>query len=251
MIPAHHPDPQHHAATTPPAGESRRHRAAAPYGRADAIADGLLIEVPARLSRQFHFTYPLAVSAQVWADAIAWDSPAEQGKPTRTGQHESTRITEVLWAARQALYMNRTGSSTVRFVVLRVPPVGPETRSLRVTLEISLYAGDCGETVATIRHAHATGEAAAWVVINGRAFPAVAVQTDSTGRAFPVVTVDVLDEVLSRLAGLGIDTTPGEGGAVHVHHHDGLSVTLRPDAHEHYPLQPLAWFTELAVTPTA
>ena len=78
-------------------------RGAVPYTRADAIADALLFEVPPMLSRQFRFTYPVAVTAVAWFDAVAWDVQAEASKPRPTHQCEAGRITDVLWAARHAV----------------------------------------------------------------------------------------------------------------------------------------------------
>lgn len=245
MMPTPHPDPQ------PGCGRQQHGRHARrvhqPYGRSDAIADGLLIEVPVRLSRQFHFTYPVALTAQAWFDTVLWDERAEQGKPTPTGQHECSRITEVLWAARQAQYISRTCSSALNFLVHRVPPTGPETRSLRITLRIAVHAGDCGEAVATISHAHPAEDAAAWFVSpGGPRFPAVAVDSDNSGRSHPVVTVDTLDVILAAASGDGVDATPGAEGTVHVHQQDGITVTLWPDAHGHYPLRRLDWPFEQA-----
>lgn len=243
MMPTPHPEPQpapdpHHGHH----GGRHARRVHQPYGRGDAIADGLLIEVPVRLSRQFHFTYALALTAQAWFDAVYWDDRAEQAKPTPTGQHECSRITEVLWAARQAQYINRTGAPTVNFVVHRVPPTGPETRTLRITLRITVHGGDCGEAVATISHAHPAQDAAAWFIAPGvSAFPAVAIDSDSSGRSYPVVTVDTLDVILAAASGDGVDATLGTEGTVHVHQPDGITVTLWPDAHGHYSLRRLDW----------
>ena len=127
-------------------------RAAVPYTRADAIADALLFEVPPMLSRQFRFTYPVAVTAVAWFDAVAWDVHAEASKPRPTHQCEAGRITDLLWAARHAVDADRTGSHQIEFTVYRVPPTGPQTRALRLTLVLHLHQGDHGETVATIAH---------------------------------------------------------------------------------------------------
>src|SRR6476661_616995 len=97
-------------------------RAAVPYTRADAIADALLFEVPPILSRQFRFTYPVAVTAVAWFDAVAWDAQAEGSKPRPTHQCEAGRITDLLWAARHAVDANPTGSHDIEFTVFRVPP---------------------------------------------------------------------------------------------------------------------------------
>jgi hypothetical protein len=121
-----------------------------PYTRADAIADGLLVEVPPRLTELFRFTCPVAVTQSAWHDAVAWDRWVEAGKPRRTWQTEAGRLTEILWAARRALAAGRDGSRDLEFVIHRVPVRGPETRALRRALVLHLHQGDHGETVATI-----------------------------------------------------------------------------------------------------
>ena len=64
MTPTPHPDHQFQ-----PQSPAREHSRG--YSRADAIADGLLIEVPIRLSGQFGISWPLAVSTLAWFDAVA------------------------------------------------------------------------------------------------------------------------------------------------------------------------------------
>ena len=220
-----------------------------PYTRADAITDGLLIEVPDKLARTFRFSYPVAITQTAWHDTVAWDTRAEARKPRPTGQCETGRITEVLWAARQAAAGNPTGTHDIAFVVHRVPPHGPLTRALRATLVLHIHRGDHGETVATIgprhtQHAgrfHLAGDpATVWF--------AAAFDTDSSGRTHPVVTADTLDAVLAHASDTtgttgtgGIDVTPGTDGDVHVHQPGGITHTLRPDPLGRYHLRPLDW----------
>ena len=234
MMPTQDPiSPPTHPATVPP------------YTRADAITDGLLIEAPPKLTRMFRFPYTVAVTQTAWHDAVAWDAQTEAGKPRPTRQSESGRITEVLWAARHAVYTNRTGSHDIEFVIHRVPPSGPETHALRSTLVIHIHRGDHGETVATIGLAHVqpVGQfhltddpATVWF--------ATGFDTDSTGRLSPVITADTLDEILAAATDItsisGIDVTPGDG-CVHVHEPSGITQTLRPDHLGRYHLRPLDW----------
>ncbi|MGS0685094.1 hypothetical protein ACVBEQ_08075 [Nakamurella sp. GG22] len=239
-MPTHHPDPR------PPSCRNGASRPAGvlPYTRADAITDALLFEVPARLSRLFRFTYPVAVTAQAWFDAVHWDHAAERGKPRPTGETEAGRITEVLWAARQAVSTCPTGSHDIPFTVHRVPPTGPVTRTTRLTLQISIHQGDHGETVATIGHHPAP--------IAGRfhlpdtaeiRWPAAAFDHDPQGRVHPVVTADTLDAVLAavtQIAGLCVsDVSPGLDEDLHVFCTDGSTVTLRPDEAGRYHLRAL------------
>lgn len=217
-----------------------------PYTRADAITDGLLIEVPTKLTGTFRFTYPLAVTQTAWYDSIAWDPQTEAGKPRPTRQSESGRLTEVLWAARQAVYTNGTGSHDIEFLVHRVPPHGRETHALRSSLVLHIHRGDHGETVATIglAHLHPVGQ---FHLTDDpdTLWPATGFDTDNTGRMHPVTTADTLDEILAAATEItsisGIDVTPGDGGAVHVHVPEGITHTLRPDHLGRYHLRPLDW----------
>ena len=239
MMPNQHTHPH----SEPPA--DRRHRLA--YTRAEAIADGLLIEVPTRLSRQFGFTLPLAVTAQAWFDAVAWDAEAEAAKPRPTGEHESGRIAELLFAARQATTSHPTSSNghPLEFTVHRVPPVGRETRALSLTLKISHHTGDHGEPVATIEHANHTRAGAFRLACGDRLSSrwfAVGFDQPTTDDACPVVTPDTLDAVLAEATDiLGIVTTAFPSGTVHVRHPAGHTVTLRTDGDGHYPLRNLGW----------
>ena len=221
-------------------------RAALPYTRADAIADALLFEVPTILSRQFRFTYPLAVTAVAWFDTVAWDARAEACKPRPTHQCEAGRITDLLWAARHAVDADRTGSHDIEFTVYRVPPTGPQTRALRLTLILHVHRGDHGETVATIAHPipphvghfHLREDPAT-------VWPAVGIDRDHAGNRFPVITADTLDEFLPHIAEAfsvrGIQIISGRDGFVHVAEREGPVATLRPDDHGRYHLRSLGW----------
>ncbi|MGS0688899.1 DUF6573 family protein, partial [Nakamurella sp. GG22] len=253
------------AAAPPEQSRGRRAaRAAQPYGRADAIADGLLIEVPIRLSRQFNFQYPLAITAAAWCDAVQWTEATERGKATGSGQNEASRLTEVLWVARLALYTNRTGTHDLDFLVHRVPVYGPDTRPLRLTLRVSVHPGDCGETVATIGHAHQP-VAGTFVLADpdrppaGQpviGWPAADLEHDRSGRVHPVVTADILDRILAAATDLtstsGIEVSTGKRrgdllarpGRHHRHPAPrpqrpllaappGLAVPVHPPAHHH------------------
>ncbi|HEY5148884.1 MAG TPA: DUF6573 family protein [Mycobacterium sp.] len=222
-------------------------RAAVPYTRADAIADALLFEVPPILSRQFRFTYPVAVTAVAWFDAVAWDVQAEASKSRPTHQCEAGRITDLLWAARHAVDADRTGSHEIEFTVFRVPPTGSQTRALRLTLVLHLHRGDHGETVATIAHPSPPHVGHFHLYEDpATVWPAVGIDRDhTTGYRFPVVTADTLDEFLGHIVDVfcvrGIEVMTGLDGFVHVAERDGRVRTLRPDDHGRYHLRSLGW----------
>lgn len=117
------------------------------YTRAQALTDGVLIEVSRAVSIEAGFRWPVALTAGAWADAVAWDERAEKAKPS--GQSEAGRLWDVLFMARQALRRAPFGEQRVAFQVLRLPATGSEMHPLPVTLHVSPSLGDDGEPVLT------------------------------------------------------------------------------------------------------
>jgi len=124
------------------------------YTRADAITDRLLVEVPPSLIRLYRLPWPVAVTAQAWADVIAW--------PTAPQRHESEegRLFDVLVMAKTSIEL-RQPQMDYPLTIWRVPPAKPAWRvppakpahpRRPVRLVLSLHEGDHGETVATIAH---------------------------------------------------------------------------------------------------
>ena len=115
------------------------------YTRADAITDRLLIDVPPSLIRLHRLPWPVAVTAQAWADVIAW--------PTAQQRHESEehRLFDVLVMAKTSIEL-RQSQIDYPFTIWRVPPATPTHPRRPVRLVLSLHEGDSGETVATIAH---------------------------------------------------------------------------------------------------
>lgn len=69
------------------------------YSRADALADGALVDCSA-LARELGFAAPVAVTREAWADLVAWsDADSRRQVP----QDETGRLWDVLWMARGAL----------------------------------------------------------------------------------------------------------------------------------------------------
>ena len=71
------------------------------------------------------------------------------------------QCSNALWVARHAPYTSRTGRQDTGSWSTRVPPTGPVTRAIRLTLRIMIHEGDHGETVDTIAHPQATRAASA------------------------------------------------------------------------------------------
>lgn len=111
------------------------------YTRAQAIADGVLVDVT-RTAREAGFKVPVALTAAVWADCVAWN-PAVALQP----QDEAGRLWDLLSMA--ALEARRAPDAVEqRFGVLRVPSRG--WRPELVELMAHIGAGDHGEPVITI-----------------------------------------------------------------------------------------------------
>lgn len=86
--------------------------------RADALAAGDLIEVPAEMTRDAGLTRPVAVTRAVWEDCVAW-TPADR---ERTGaiQDEDGRLWDVVWMASRFM-LRHPDRSRLAFEVWRVP----------------------------------------------------------------------------------------------------------------------------------
>lgn len=106
------------------------------YTRADAIADGTLVDLSewaSPLEMMGGFTIPVAVTRAVWCLIEA---------PKRSGQDTRGRAHDVLWMARVAARAYRGGTDAFLFTVR----IG--RRNQRLAIHIG--PGDQGERVATI-----------------------------------------------------------------------------------------------------
>ena len=114
------------------------------YSRADAIADGTLVDV-SKTAREAGFRIPVAMTAAAWADCVAWsDTDSER----QTSQHEAGRQWDVLWMA--SLAARRAQGERCPFQLYRVPLSGRATRPRLTTLHLHIGPGDDGEPVITI-----------------------------------------------------------------------------------------------------
>jgi hypothetical protein len=111
-----------------------------PYTRADAIRDGVLIDVSA-VAREAGIRYPVALTRAVWERCVAVP-------PGVICQDEAGRLWDVLWQLRVAIGRSADGA-VVRFGVHvrndnreRTPPL--------VRLKAASGPGDDGAPVATV-----------------------------------------------------------------------------------------------------
>ncbi|MEX2123864.1 MAG: DUF6573 family protein [Woeseia sp.] len=116
------------------------------YTRAQAIEDGVLIDVT-ETAKEAGFRWPVAVTAAVWSDCIAWndDDNTDQGY-----QDQSGRLWDVLFMASYAVRTANRPDRQLQFSLQRVPRGGRSTVAQRVTLRLLAGPGDDGEPVITI-----------------------------------------------------------------------------------------------------
>jgi hypothetical protein len=104
------------------------------YTRAEAIADGVLIDVSA-MARDAGLTFPVAVTAAVWADCVK----VPRGV---VGQDERGRLWDLLWMLRVAIHVAPPGKSELRY---RVAVRNDNRRAKQVTLKSVCGPGDDAE----------------------------------------------------------------------------------------------------------
>lgn len=115
------------------------------YSRADMIADGFLVEVPQKLSREAGIKFPVGILVEAWADSIEWN---EADSERQTYQDESGRLWDILYMFREAA--RRTSGDTLLFKVARIPRDGHSTEPQEVAIKAIIGPGDTMEPVITI-----------------------------------------------------------------------------------------------------
>jgi hypothetical protein len=121
------------------------------YTRAQAIADGVLRDV-SDTGKEAGFIHPMALTAAVWAEAVAWD--AANG----AGQDEDGRLWDVVFMAyasvRRARGRRAAATNRLGYAIYRIPnvPDAMEPNELELVMEVG--PGDDGEPVITIMLPH-------------------------------------------------------------------------------------------------
>ena len=116
------------------------------YTRADAIADGYLVDV-SEVAREAGFRWPVAMTRTVWDDCVEWD---DEDSKRQTHQDKSGRLWDAIWMAFVAI-KQATGNGTELFYQLyRVPRGGRKTQARCITLKLVTGPGDDGEPVVTV-----------------------------------------------------------------------------------------------------
>lgn len=114
------------------------------YTRAQAIADGALIDVT-DTGREAGFIHPVALTTAAWAEAVAWTRDNDEY------QDEAGRLWDVLTMARVTIRRSGTQEQDrVEFRVLRIPNTPRATRPRLTSLVIHIGPGGAGEPVLTV-----------------------------------------------------------------------------------------------------
>ena len=115
------------------------------YTRAQAVADGVLIDVT-DMAREAGFRVPVAVTRAVWEDCVAW---SDEDSERQVHQDENGRLWDVLWMACMAA-RGCPGRDRLIYRLYRVPRDGSSTAAVETPLKLVVGPGDRGEPVATI-----------------------------------------------------------------------------------------------------
>ena len=116
------------------------------YTRAQAIEDGVLIDVGS-MAKEAGFKWPVALTAAVWADCMAW---TKDDNRHQVYQDESGRLWDVLYMASHVIRSSKDSGDRLLFQLYRVPRDGHSTDAVLVTLKLIVGPGDSGEPVITI-----------------------------------------------------------------------------------------------------
>ena len=120
------------------------------YTRAQALEDGVLIDF-SWTAREAGITYPVAMTATVYADCVSWSD--EDNRRKNIANDIQGRLWDVIWMLRCAILRRKaSGGSTdiITYELLRVPREGKGRRPRFVTLKSICGPGDWGEPVITI-----------------------------------------------------------------------------------------------------
>ena len=131
---------------TPPAEHPFFGEVISTYTRAQALEDGVLVDVGA-MAKEAGFRFPVAMTAAAWDDCVAWtDADSER----QVHQDQAGRLRDVLFMAHHAIRSSRSGGDRLTFQLYRVPRDGTATEAALTTLKLIVGPGDAGEPVLTL-----------------------------------------------------------------------------------------------------
>lgn len=115
------------------------------YTRAQAIADGVLIDVT-KVAEKTGFKIPVAVTDSVWRNYIEW---SQEDSNQQSYQDTNGRLWDVLFMLHVAITKNK--DTDLIFYKLHVIPRDGKTKTPKlIQLKSMVSAGDNGEPVITI-----------------------------------------------------------------------------------------------------
>jgi hypothetical protein len=120
------------------------------YTRAEAIADGVLVDVT-ETAKEAGFVWPVAITRATWEDCVAW---SDEDSKRQTYQDLSGRLWDVLWMASFAIRSSKGSACQLLYELFRVPRGGRGQKARRTTLKLITGPGDSGEPVVTILLPH-------------------------------------------------------------------------------------------------
>ena len=116
------------------------------YTRAQALADGVLIDAGS-MAREVGFRWPVGITVAAWEDCVAWN---ESDSERQTPQDQSGRLWDVLFMAAHAARTKAGGAPELLFELYRVPRDGQSTEAELTRLKLVIGPGDAGEPVMTV-----------------------------------------------------------------------------------------------------
>ena len=135
----------HHSIKTDPVTEFFG-EAISTYSRAQAIEDGVLVDV-GEMAIEAGFRIPVALTSAAWSDCVVWsDADSER----QVYQDQSGRLFDVLYMAHHAIRSSRKPGDRLTFELYRVLRDGKSTKAAITTLKLIVSPGDQGEPVVTI-----------------------------------------------------------------------------------------------------
>ncbi|MFG6197840.1 DUF6573 family protein [Nonomuraea sp. JJY05] len=117
--------------------------------RADRIASGDLVEIPAELSREAGLRFPTALTRAAWEDCVAWSDADNRRKGTV--QDETGRLWDVLWMTCAALRSMPPGNRRATVRLHRTPRDRRIRKAHPATLIVSV-SHEGGQQVIIVSH---------------------------------------------------------------------------------------------------
>ena len=102
---------------------------------------------PGSMAKEVGFKWPVALTANAWADCVAWNDADSQ---QQVHQDQSGRLWDVLYMASHAIRTSKDSGDRILFQLYRVPRDGQTMDAELTTLRLIVGPGDSGEPVITI-----------------------------------------------------------------------------------------------------